>query len=244
MLVGVQDRYAGDVGDFLKYGLLRLLCNPGGVSRLGIVWYLVNDETHNADGRHVSYLLPGNRIGRRLRPCDPDLFDAMQTVVNSGERTVASIEHSGALPASTHFYSARLTRDDRAGWLRAALDRTRECDAVFLDPDNGISFGPQRYPEKYVDIDELAQFADRDQGIIVYQHCDRSAHVEAQARTLLQRVANAVAGDPLAAVIARRGTVRMFLLLPQPRQRDSFTAALRILQAGPWSSHLQPVYRD
>jgi hypothetical protein len=242
--LGVQDRYAGDVGDFLKYGLLRLLCTAAGVSRLGVVWYLVDDETHNADGRHVSYLRPGNRIGERLRSCDPELFDAMQTIVNSGKRCVARIEHSAALPASTRFYSSRLTRGNRAAWLGAVLDRTRDCDAVFLDPDNGISFGRQKYPEKYVGIDELAQFASRDQAIIVYHHCDRSAPVEDQARRLLQRVSKAVAVDPLAAVVARRGTVRMFLLLPQPRQRDSFTAALRTIETGWWSTHLQPVYHD
>ena len=73
-LAEVQHRYVGDVGDFLTYGLLRVLSDAG-IGRLGVIWYLVADETHNADGRHVTYLAPGNRIGQQLRDCDPSLFD-------------------------------------------------------------------------------------------------------------------------------------------------------------------------
>ena len=48
----MQDRYFGDVGDFGKYGLLRVLCGLwGGPNfKLGVVWYLFPDENHNADG--------------------------------------------------------------------------------------------------------------------------------------------------------------------------------------------------
>jgi hypothetical protein len=37
----MQDRYAGDVGDYVKFALLRHLC-PG--RRLGIAWYLHPDQ--------------------------------------------------------------------------------------------------------------------------------------------------------------------------------------------------------
>src|ERR1035441_1110889 len=57
----MQDRYAGDVGDFGKLGLLRHLCgraSPHTHPTLapGVIWYRVADETHNGDGRHISYL--------------------------------------------------------------------------------------------------------------------------------------------------------------------------------------------
>ena len=54
----MQNRYVGDVGDFAKYALLRRLA--GSLEerpiRLGIVWCLYPDESHNSDGSHVSYL--------------------------------------------------------------------------------------------------------------------------------------------------------------------------------------------
>jgi hypothetical protein len=51
----MQDRYFGDVGDLGKYGLLRALSglNEEPQLRLGVVWYLFPDESHNTDGKHL-----------------------------------------------------------------------------------------------------------------------------------------------------------------------------------------------
>jgi hypothetical protein len=53
----VQDRYAGDLGDHLKFGLLRWLVPQGSPAspRLGVVWYRPVNEAHNADGKHAAY---------------------------------------------------------------------------------------------------------------------------------------------------------------------------------------------
>ena len=61
----MQDRYAGDVGDFVKLGLLRALSPE---RRLGVAWYRFPDEDHNGDGRHISYLEQSDRFGA----LDPD----------------------------------------------------------------------------------------------------------------------------------------------------------------------------
>ena len=58
----MQDRYAGDLGDFLTFGLLRWLVPSSGPLRLGVVWYRTLDEAHNADGKHIAYLQPGHRL--------------------------------------------------------------------------------------------------------------------------------------------------------------------------------------
>ena len=50
----MQNRYTGDIGDFGKLGLLRALQASG--LTVGVNWYLVPDENHNSDGRHVQYL--------------------------------------------------------------------------------------------------------------------------------------------------------------------------------------------
>ena len=49
----MQDRYTGDIGDYVKCGLLRALA---GGRNLGVAWYLFPDEDHNSDGRHIDYL--------------------------------------------------------------------------------------------------------------------------------------------------------------------------------------------
>ena len=55
----MQDRYAGDIGDFGKYGLLRELAEPRQVRvgyrhplRLGVVWCRTRPED-NTDGEHI-----------------------------------------------------------------------------------------------------------------------------------------------------------------------------------------------
>ena len=43
----MQNRYTGDIGDFGKLGLLRVLQESG--LTIGVNWYLVPDENHNSD---------------------------------------------------------------------------------------------------------------------------------------------------------------------------------------------------
>ena len=69
----MQDRYVGDIGDFVKYGLLRAL---GEGKRLGVAWYLHPD--YDGDGRHTGYL----RKPKDWRYLDPELFDTLKKLVD------------------------------------------------------------------------------------------------------------------------------------------------------------------
>jgi hypothetical protein len=90
----MQSRYVGDIGDYLKLGILRAL-SPG--YHLGVAWWLFPDETHNKDGRHIGYL---NRP-QQWRHFDPDLFDALRRIVLSTQRNVHTLEVAGVLPDAT-----------------------------------------------------------------------------------------------------------------------------------------------
>ena len=70
----MQNRYAGDIGDFGKLGLLRQLRKTG--LSVGVNWYLTPDETHNGDGRHVGYL--ENNV---FRSCDEQMWSALGEIV-------------------------------------------------------------------------------------------------------------------------------------------------------------------
>ena len=68
----LENRYVGDVGDFGKYGLLKALCLPskvpGGCNlSLGVVWYLVPDESK--DGKLTGYLKDSSNNRRLYRIC-------------------------------------------------------------------------------------------------------------------------------------------------------------------------------
>jgi hypothetical protein len=88
----MQDRYAGDLGEFLKFGLLRWLAPPDSPRpRLGVIWYRTADEGHNADGKHVACLTPGRSAGR-LRQLDPDPYDRLACIVSTGQHSTAALD--------------------------------------------------------------------------------------------------------------------------------------------------------
>jgi len=132
----MQDRYAGDVGDFVKLGLLRAL-SPG--RRLGIAWYRYPDENHNEDGRHITYLDKTDRF----QHLDPTLFSHLRNVVKEA-RSISSLLPvlDGAVSFDETVDSSiivpRKRRDCRAAWFKRAMEQLSTCDLVFADPDNGI----------------------------------------------------------------------------------------------------------
>ena len=87
----MQNRYVGDIGDYLKLGILRAL-PPG--HRLGVAWWLYPDENHNRDGRHIGYL----QQPVRWRRFDPELFNALTKIVASNRRDVCALEEANLLP--------------------------------------------------------------------------------------------------------------------------------------------------
>jgi hypothetical protein len=118
----VQDRYASDLGDYLKFGLLRWLAPPGSPAspRLGVVWYRTVGETHNADGKYVAYLDPGHRSSALLRQLDPDLYERLASVVASGRRSTTALAGVGVLGAGTCFFGDLLDLADLPVAARAA----------------------------------------------------------------------------------------------------------------------------
>jgi hypothetical protein len=127
----MQDRYAGDIGDYVKFSILRAL-SPG--YRLGIAWWLYPDEKHNADGKHVRYLSDP----MKWQSFDPDLFRALNEIVCLGNRCVNALERSGIFHEAI-FCSEPVPQDGtREPWLLNMLARLKDCDIVFVDPDNGL----------------------------------------------------------------------------------------------------------
>jgi hypothetical protein len=247
----MQDRYAGDVGDFMKLGLLRHLAAPresgGAELSIGLNWYLAPDEAHNADGKHIAYLDPTNRQHRSLAACDPDLIEQLARVV-ANSRNVDALDESGALPprSCTHSETIAPSADLswRRAWHRRALDALAGADVVFADPDNGICSPPRTSKlHKYALIGELADYARRGQSLVVYQHADRSAKARVQAARRLEELATGVRQEPVAAVIARRGSCRFFLVTAADEHRDCLDAALRRF-AVRWGSHTELVSPD
>jgi hypothetical protein len=172
----MQHHFAGDIGDYLKLGILRALA-PG--YRLGVAWWLYPDEVYDGNGQHVGYI---QRPGQ-WRHFDPALFDTLQRILSSGQRNVHAL--ATGLPPDTIFHhqpiptTGRNLRGIRQEWFRSVVATVKNTDLVFVDPDNGlepggISLGSAR-AGKSVLLSELHELAKPDRCLIVYHHQTRRA---------------------------------------------------------------------
>ena len=257
----MQNRYVGDVGDFGKYGLLRRLSGMTDTAatsptlNLGVVWCLHPDEEHNADGKHVGYLIEGVRNDRSFRSCDPELYDALREIMASRSRRVSSIPHHGILPANTAYYDRvlyypkesprRCRQVSHAEWIGAALAQSSSSDIVFVDPDNGIFNGPLNWRKtapKYTYIEDLRHFVQRGQSLVIYHHLSRRGTAVQQIQRCIERLQNElVLTQPPWAIWYHRGSARCYFIIPQDRHRLGLLERLNRFLDSPWRAHFDMV---
>ena len=180
----MQNRYVGDVGDYVKFAILRALMPS---HKLGVAWWLFEDEHHNKNGRHVEY----QSHPAKWRHYDPELYDGLQKIIDSGIRNVHLIERSGLLPNTT-FHNAPVPvagtlaerRKSRAAWYEQIKMTFADSDLIFIDPDNGLETAGfsagAKLAGKSVSITELVALSKPGRTLIVYHHQTRrkGGHVE------------------------------------------------------------------
>jgi|SRR5271157_1608666 len=253
----MQDRFTGDVGDFGKYGLLRILCGSNDTPsiRLGVVWYRVPNETHNDDGKHIGYL---QKVSPTFRDCDPELYDTLRKLLinNSGsvmsrQRRVATIESSTVLPSDTLFYNRPLAYKKqmsavdrlsmRKEWFRGAQEATALAQLIFFDPDNGVECKSvtqtRRKGPKYVFWDDLKFFSARNQSLVVHHHLNRSCPSSDQVRRLLSAFQNHMPRYQISSVMFTRGTRRAYFLAATPTHSKVLSRRFSSLLRDRWGSH-------
>ena len=134
----MQNRYAGDIGDYGKIALLNELHNQG--LSIGVNWYRTeslpseiktNGSYKQNDG--------GYGISPELRECDPVLAEKLTEIANGDDRSILALEKAKLIPDAIYFSKA-VSVKNREKWHTQALSFFRENNAelVFLDPDNGL----------------------------------------------------------------------------------------------------------
>ena len=264
----MQDRYVGDVGDFGKYGLLRHLTGQRKAPstsdmpmRLGVVWYLYPDES-NGDGKFTRYLADSPKNQTEFRVCDPDLYDAMRHLVETGNRSVAAVQRNRILPENTLYYETSLSfprqmpRSDReaarASWFEGALGATADADVIFVDPDNSLSdpangisasIDPLRKTgPKYVFVADFRAFYQRGQSLIVYHHLGRRGTALEQTFRVAESLKASLDLPELPqSLLYRRGSSRAYFIVPQERHRLILERRVSNLLTSPWNSHFELV---
>jgi len=233
----VKNQYFGDVNDYRKYGLLRIL-TQGGKIKTSVCWMLTSNDT-GGDGGFTSYLAQRDK----WHHFDEDLFDHLRhCVLDRGVRNVAEIENSDILP-SCRFISQLVPddREDRVGYHKDALDSARGCNLVFFDPDNGIEVKSKpcgrKDSSKHLYWHEIEDFWKAGHSLLIYQHfprLPRDAFIEGRARELMHRT-----GAP--EVISFRTSHVVFFLVPQAERQNYFrTRSGEVAQR--WGSEIWCAY--
>jgi len=245
----MQDMYVGDVGDYGKYGLLRTLFPSLNGYRLGVVWYMVPDESHKGDGRHIAYLSKEN-----YRCLDVELFDQLKEIVISGNRNVDEIERVGILGENAIYFKEPLTFDgikansemgrrarlsSRQQWLDKALEVTGDCEAVFLDPDNGIEVSSvvkhSKMGPKYCFLDDIEKFTSRNQMVIVYHHLGRNGSHESQIRERKEQLLNRLGANVYVAALRFRAfSPRVYFIVFNDNYKKHVESKLKVLLESKW----------
>lgn len=215
----MKEQYVGDVNDYRKYALLRLLGRAG--LKLGVCWMLTpNDE--RSDGNKLSYLDQPS-----YEPHDPELFALLRQVKDAPDaRRLMLIENSEVLPGT--IFVTTVVPDalfERQMWFRQASKILADTDLIFFDPDNGIEVGSiakgRRNSSKYVYRDELAATYRSGHSLLIYQHFqrkEREGFIQAVSDDL-RRIA------PDAEIWAIRTSHVVFMLAIQPRHHPALSAA-------------------
>ncbi|MBI2916788.1 MAG: hypothetical protein HYY01_02240 [Chloroflexi bacterium] len=209
------------------------------------------DQNESNDGKKTHYLTSSEGNHERYRKCDPTLYDALGTIVDSGCRDVRRVCELNVLPPRTVFYETPLSFADRSSaqerlsernaWLQRALDLTAPCQLVFVDPDNGLQVATEAHQKKgpkYVFFEELHPFCKRGQSLVIYHHIGRRRSAKEQVKERLRQIRHQL-GLQGFALLFHRGSARAFFIVPAKPHSDLLLDRAKRFVDGAWGAHFE-----
>ena len=223
----MKNQYFGDIYDYTKYGLIRMLASNGKISV--VVCWMLTPNDGKRDGHHVDYL----QEAKKWRALDPQVFDFLRTaVLDRCERNVRAVEESDLFP-NTSFYSHRLTDDSgrRQQYFNKLFEFSSGAELVFFDPDNGLEVKSITYGKggssKYLYMHEVAQTFHAGHSLLIYQHLPPLPR-EPFVRRLAVSLRHETGSDLVYSFLTTRIA---FLLIPQAQQVAHFAEVASRMQA-------------
>lgn len=235
----MRDEYVGDIGDFGKYIMLKILWNLAikeGL-KIGVNWYYNTKPEANPRPDILPngmYRQPYAYLNdQQIRALDKDVFDKLKVIIDRGNKTLCRLWDLSVLPDSFKFYSAKIpcgssaSTQYRERWSTGAVEELKKADIIFLDPDNGLAFLADcalqgAYPlrnktnaraVKYAFNDEVEAYCKRDRSIILYQHRDYKPQDVYEKKFVDFKKYLGLQNKPLKVLRAIRYRVRDYILI-------------------------------
>ena len=243
----MKNQYFGDVNDFRKYGLLRVLTgcidsqynNKQSDLTIGVCWMLTPDDNlpHGNRTEYLQLQVPNiynnldHRLFRYLRGLD---------IPSGNNRDVKNARNVNCLPPTSIFYSEPVPSDRyaRTEYFNNFLWQSTKCDIIFYDPDNGLNVMTRRYgtrfSPKYLYWCELSASYVCGHSILLYQHFGmQPGGRELFIKTISDNLKRSIGIDE---IYSFRSAYVVFFLLPQPRHKFVFEEQIEYLRKN-WSSN-------
>lgn len=239
----MQDRYAGDIGDFGKLGLLRELSRKYTV---GINWYNPGELDFERDEKGRFRQEDGRyRDLSGVRECDTELTKALAALKK--ERSIKKLEELGLIENAVYFgHIVPKGSGERDRWHKAALEKLGGCDIIFLDPDNGLLCDSVRKGSpksvKYAYYNEVSDYLEKGKAVIIYNHRSRKQEAEYFGEITGKLCSKAGAErDSILIVSFRKFSVRDYFIVC--RDDDTYSNIRGIVEAmvnGKWGEGAKP----
>ncbi|MDD5615514.1 MAG: hypothetical protein PHH85_04865 [Candidatus Methanoperedens sp.] len=244
----MQDRYVADIGDFGKYGLLNFIASETKL-RLGVNWYLTSptpNENKSEDGKFYKYLLKDTKYAQKLGDCNKELYEKLQKIIREWDegknpeiRCLKQIEYHNILPKGTIFHKNELKENNRKNWLSRSISNLSGSELVFFDPDNGICIKDEDKSPKHVYCNEIRDYFENGQSLVVYQHADRTDKfnnvlLDKKDKLIKELEIN---NNQIICLRYKRGSARAFFIIMQQEHSVCITKAINDFLKTKWGEH-------
>lgn len=237
----MQDRYAGDVGDYGKIALLKTLRKRG--LSIGVNWYYTLPPESEKD-RDGSFKQNDGKykISEEMAKLDSELAQTLNAISDpdNPDRSVDALEKADLISGAV-YYDDPLTVEGRTEWHLRAMKKLEGLNLVFLDPDNGLLVKSVKQGSarsvKYVFHDEVKAYLDRSQSVLIYNHRCRKQepkYFEDIFALMREREMN-ITPDDVLCISFPKGTTRDYIAIPaSPDHCKKIEAAFKEMTEGKW----------
>ncbi len=234
----MQDRYAGDIGDYGKIGLLRALQKQG--FKIGVNWYRTEppESEKNPDGsfKQKDGMYKTGDIPEELKKCDPALTKKLAKIAeDEAHRSIAALEHAKLVPDA----SVALRKE----WHQKAVQTFSGADLIFLDPDNGLlvdSVKPGTARRvKYAFYDEVADYIKIGKSVVIYNHRCRKKEEQyfADIENKLREALKYIKYCDIQAITFFKQSVRDYFVVSLTKEHSKrIKAAIEEMTGGAWGA--------
>ena len=190
-------QYFGDVSDYRKLAILRLLAEVGRF-KIGVCWMMTEDDATGHGGNRAYRKQPD-----AWRHFDPLVFDVLRSVPPEPQLAdLRRVEEEGLIPGATFFIeTAPDARDARARFHGNCLAALADSELVFFDPDNGLEVASfpkgRKRSNKYVFLDEIAEHYAEGRSALLYQHFPMHRTRPSVVADAVQRLGSVLPGASL-----------------------------------------------